>query len=92
MWEILQAWAVFSVLFEAILPQFPHTFHTVGDPLDVVAYLFGGMLAATIWRATPRPPPPCKIRRDHFRILNAFPLQAPPHAGMLSRLLRFQNG
>ncbi len=50
LWEILQHWIIFSVLFEAILPCFPAQFHTTADPYDVLAYLAGGMTAAVCWR------------------------------------------
>ena len=50
MWEILQHWVIFSVLFEVILPRYPQYFHTTTDPLDVAAYLAGGVLAWLWWR------------------------------------------
>jgi hypothetical protein len=42
-WEILQHWVIFSVVFELILPRYPGWFRTTADPLDVVAYLAGGI-------------------------------------------------
>jgi len=50
MWEVLQHWAIFSVVFEIILPRFPQYFRTVADPMDVMAYLIGGMFAWMWWR------------------------------------------
>jgi hypothetical protein len=50
MWEILQHWAIFSVLFEAILPRYPRYFRSVADPVDVVAYLAGGITAWLCWQ------------------------------------------
>jgi len=50
MWEILQHWAIFSVVFEVILPRLPQCFRTTADPLDVLAYLIGGMMAWMWWR------------------------------------------
>lgn len=49
-WEIAQHWAIFSIMFEIVLPRFPATFHTVADPWDVVAYLLGGLTAWGCWR------------------------------------------
>src|SRR5690349_4676630 len=49
LWEVLQHWMIFSVLFEVVLPQFPGHFTTTADPLDVVAYLAGGLVAWAIW-------------------------------------------
>ena len=49
-WEVLQHWAIFSILFEVILPRFPQYFRTVADPMDVVAYLVGGMMGWMWWR------------------------------------------
>src|SRR5215211_5187572 len=43
MWEVLQHWAIFSVVFELILPRLPQYFKSVADPMDVVTYLIGGM-------------------------------------------------
>jgi hypothetical protein len=49
LWEMLQQWVVFSLLFEVILPQFPQYFRTTADPFDVLAYLAGGLLAWGWW-------------------------------------------
>lgn len=49
LWEMLQSWVIFSVLFEVILPRFPQYFRTTGDPVDVLAYLVGGTLAWMWW-------------------------------------------
>jgi hypothetical protein len=51
-WEILQHWLVFSVVFEIVIPRFPRHFRSTADPLDVVAYLVGGAVAAALWKAT----------------------------------------
>ena len=53
--EIALHLLVWSVLFEVIGP---HIMRTTGDPLDVLAYIVGGIAAAfwwhrTTWRATP---------------------------------------
>lgn len=73
-WEILQHWAVFSLIFETILPRFPNTFRTTADPLDVVAYLAGGVIAGLIWRAQRSAP-----------ISSPGPMTAlPPGSGALS--------
>jgi len=53
MWEILQHWSIFSIVFEVILPMFPQSFRTTRDPMDVVAYLIGGVIAWLWWRTTP---------------------------------------
>lgn len=50
LWEVLQHWVVFSVIFEAVLPRYPHIWRTTADPWDVVAYLVGGLVAWTIWQ------------------------------------------
>ena len=60
LWEVLQQWAIFSVLFEVILPRFPQYFRTTGDPWDVVAYLVGGMAAWLWWNRETVP----AVRRD----------------------------
>jgi hypothetical protein len=39
--------AFWSLLFEWIGPRF--VAHTVGDPLDALAYVVGAMLAAVWW-------------------------------------------
>jgi hypothetical protein len=49
MWEVLQHWIIFSVVFEVVLPRFPQTFDTIADPFDVVAYLVGGAIAYCCW-------------------------------------------
>lgn len=51
LWEVLQHWLVFSVVFEVVLPRFPQWFRTTADPLDVVAYLAGGLGAWAAWRS-----------------------------------------
>jgi hypothetical protein len=49
-WEVLQHWGIFSILFEVILPRFPEYFRTTADAWDVVAYWVGGMGAWMWWR------------------------------------------
>jgi hypothetical protein len=51
LWEIAQAWAAFALVFQVVLPRFPKTFTTAGDPWDMLAYLAGGIVAALYWRA-----------------------------------------
>ena len=53
LWEMLQNWLIFSILFEVILPRFPQYFRTTSDPFDVLAYLAGGTLA-WIWWSSPQ--------------------------------------
>jgi hypothetical protein len=53
-WEILQHAAVFSILFELILPRFPLLFRSTADPLDAVAYLAGGAIGYVAWRMRDR--------------------------------------
>jgi len=48
-WEILQGWAAFTLVFQMVIPRFPGTFITAGDPWDMVAYLGGGILAWGWW-------------------------------------------
>jgi len=49
LWEVLQNWVIFSVVFEVILPRFPKYFRSTSDPLDVLAYLAGGVAAWAWW-------------------------------------------
>jgi hypothetical protein len=49
LWEVLQHWAIFSVVFKAIMPRFPQVFRTSGDPWDMLAYIGGGLIAWAIW-------------------------------------------
>jgi hypothetical protein len=48
-WEIFQNFAVFTVMFQVIVPRFPKKFTSAGDPLDIVAYLAGGIIAGCYW-------------------------------------------
>jgi hypothetical protein len=50
MWEMLQHWIIFSVLFEIVLPRYPQYFRTTADEIDVVAYLIGGLIAWAWWQ------------------------------------------
>ena len=49
LWEVLQSWLVFSIIFELILPRFPQYFRSTSDRLDVIAYLVGGVIAFACW-------------------------------------------
>lgn len=49
LWEVLQHWAIFSIVFEVIIPRFPSRFDSTADPFDVLAYLAGGLLAWAWW-------------------------------------------
>jgi hypothetical protein len=49
LWEVVQHCLVFSVVFELILPSYPQWFRSTADPLDVVAYLAGGVGAWLWW-------------------------------------------
>lgn len=49
LWEVLQNWIIFSILFEVIIPRFPRYFRSTADPLDAVAYLVGGIVAWGWW-------------------------------------------
>jgi hypothetical protein len=48
-WEILQTWLVFTIVFQVIIPRFPKTFVAAGDPFDILAYLGGGVIAGLYW-------------------------------------------
>lgn len=48
-WEVVQHWAVFSVVFELVLPLCPQWFRSTADPYDVVAYAVGGLAALLVW-------------------------------------------
>jgi hypothetical protein len=54
-WEIFQHGIIFSVVFQLILPRFPQTFTSAGDPYDILAYLAGGLLAGAYWNIASRP-------------------------------------
>jgi len=47
LFEIFQNWAVFSIVYQVILPRLP-AFVTAGDPWDMLAYAAGGF-AAWLW-------------------------------------------
>jgi hypothetical protein len=47
--EILFHLTVWSILFEIVGPQIMR--HTTGDPLDIAAYVAGGLCAGLIWNA-----------------------------------------
>jgi hypothetical protein len=46
--EVIQNWAVFTLVYQLLLPRFP-VFVTAGDPWDSLAYLVGGMAAYVYW-------------------------------------------
>ena len=48
-WEIAQNWAAFTIVFQLVIPRFPKTFTTAGDPYDILAYLAGGIIAGFCW-------------------------------------------
>jgi hypothetical protein len=48
-WELLQHWAIFAIVFQAILPRYPKLFITAGDPYDMIAYAAGGIIGWVIW-------------------------------------------
>jgi hypothetical protein len=48
-WEILQIGAGFTLVFQVIIPRYPETFVTAGDPYDILAYLAGGIVAWICW-------------------------------------------
>jgi hypothetical protein len=62
LWEVLQHWAVFSVVFELVVPRLPG-FRSTADAWDVVAYLAGGLAAYFFWRRPrkPNPIPPAAV-------------------------------
>jgi hypothetical protein len=49
LWEVLQHWVVFSVVFELMIPAFPRFFRSTADPWDAVAYLAGGTAGWLVW-------------------------------------------
>jgi hypothetical protein len=49
-WELFQTWAVFTVVFQVVIPRFPKTFIAAGDPWDILAYFAGGIIAGIYWR------------------------------------------
>jgi hypothetical protein len=55
-WEILQHFVAFTVVFQLIMPRYPKIFITAGDPLDIIAYLAGGILAGCWWSVVERVP------------------------------------
>jgi hypothetical protein len=53
-WEIFQNWAAFTIVFQVVIPRFPKTFVSAGDPWDILAYLAGGIIAGMLWSAMSR--------------------------------------
>jgi hypothetical protein len=54
LWEILQIFAVFTVVFQWWVPKFPRVFVSAHDPYDILAYFAGGILAWLIWSSKPQ--------------------------------------
>ena len=52
--EIAQHLAVFSIVFEWLLPSLPQWFRSTADPYDVLAYAAGGGVAYAVWSLGPR--------------------------------------
>ncbi len=48
LFEVIQNWLVFTVLYQLVLPRFP-LFVTAGDPWDSLAYISGGLAAYYYW-------------------------------------------
>jgi hypothetical protein len=53
-WEILQNWAAFTIVFQVVIPKYPKTFVSAGDPYDILAYLAGGIIAGIYWSIAAR--------------------------------------
>jgi hypothetical protein len=53
-WEIFQNWAAFVIVFQVVIPRFPKTFTSAGDPRDILAYLAGGIIAGVYWSIAAR--------------------------------------
>jgi hypothetical protein len=70
-WEIAQQWAIFAVMFQAIIPRFPGIFISAGDPWDMLAYAAGGIIAGIYWRSVSRRCPESLVRRDNDRDIPA---------------------
>ena len=49
-WEIAQQFIIFTIMFQVIIPRFPRTFNSAGDPYDIIAYFAGGVLAGAYWK------------------------------------------
>jgi hypothetical protein len=49
LWEMLQHWVIFSIVFEVIIPRYPAIWRSTADPLDVIAYLAGGLVGWIFW-------------------------------------------
>ena len=61
-WEIFQTWAVFTFVFQVVVPRFPKVFVAAGDPYDMIAYAAGGVLAGILWSFRARQP---AVRPEH---------------------------
>ena len=70
LWEVLQHWGVFSVVFELVLPSFPRWFASTADPLDVVAYLAGG-IGGWLWWSRRNPALSDTMRPSIMRVEKA---------------------
>jgi hypothetical protein len=53
-WEIFQNLAVFTFVFQVVIPQFPKAFTAAGDRRDIIAYATGGLIAGMWWRSRVR--------------------------------------
>jgi hypothetical protein len=98
LWEVLQHGIIFSVLFEVILPRYPHLFRTTADPWDAVAYFAGGLIAWLAWfrlarRAGRRSTVGQRSRASSFTGLPVHP-SAPSFTGTPTRRMspRASNG
>lgn len=98
LWEVLQHGLIFSVLFEVILPRYPHTFRTTADPWDAVAYFVGGLFAWVLWPRLARRMPRADTagQRSRASSFTASPVDpsAPSLTGNPSRRMspRASNG
>jgi hypothetical protein len=54
-WEIALNWAVFTIVFQLIIPKYPKTFIAAGDPYDILAYFAGGAIAGIYWTIAATP-------------------------------------
>lgn len=80
-WELFQHLVIFSVMFQVIIPRFPKTFISAGDPYDMIAYLVGGILAGCYWRSFGTAS--CGRRLKVFRTRERTPFDGAP-VGTLS--------
>ncbi len=74
-WETVQCWAAFALVFQVVIPRFPKTFIAAGDPWDILAYLAGGILAGCYWAMAAR-----RARGPSNTIPRARAPRAHPHS------------